>query len=91
MNIQDLIKKIDLFYKSASLVGNMANRIMFELSKSKGNFNIPAAKIAADGAEDLIFYGFKSIVGEMEHCKRQNLSSNIKDDIYYPIVALTFN
>lgn len=64
------------FYKEATLEEDMAKRIMLSVIPAvmsgserhhSGGFDYKALKSAANGAKDLVKYGTKACVGEMEH------------------------
>ena len=66
MDYDKLTAAINIFYKRASLLSDMAHRIMFSLSPP-GEFNITAARWAAAGSKDMIIYATKSCLDEIEY------------------------
>lgn len=61
-----LYNSIDLFYKKATLMSDMAHRIMFGLI-NKNTFDLPAARWVASGAKKIIRNGVKACYRELGH------------------------
>lgn len=66
-----LNKSINIFYKCATLLSDMAHRTMFMFIPDD-EFDFVAGRWAAKGAIDLIYYGTKSVVEELVHYHKYN-------------------
>lgn len=71
MDYDKLTAAIDIFYKKATLVSDMAHRIMFGLVKSD-TFDLPAARWVASGAKKIIINGMKACFSELAHSYNEN-------------------
>ena len=65
---KNMIKAINMFYKEATLLGDVANRAMYSMIPG-GEFNFIAAKWVVSGAIDVIYYGTKEVIDELKYCK----------------------
>ena len=73
-----LCNKCDVFFKIATLVSDLAARTLVSRLSGEG-LNLPAARLAASGAKDLIFYSVKEIADELEKTAEE-LEKDKKED-----------
>lgn len=75
-----LYKITDMFYKHASLLSDMAHRIMFGLLPTD-TFDFVAAEWAAKGAIDVLYYGTKAVIEELKHYRGPKIILSAPDKI----------
>ena len=63
---KDLISAINIFYKEATLLGDVAHRAMYSIIPG-GKFDLLAARWVASGAIDILYYGTKEVVKEISY------------------------
>jgi len=64
--MKNIYLKCNNFYKIATLVSDVANRIIFPLT-SRESFDFIAGRIVAKGAVDLLYYGIQTVIDELQH------------------------
>jgi len=79
INVNSLFKKINIFYKKATLLSDVATRILVSRMDQQ-SFNLPAGREAAVGAIDIIKYTIIAIESELKYYKKSKPNLNIITD-----------